>query len=75
MKKRLTLSIDPDVVTMAKRYARSRGMSLSALVEQYLAETTNQETESFASRWRGKFRPAEKHGDPRYDFLAKKYLD
>ncbi len=75
MKKRLTLSIDPDVVTMAKRYAQSRGMSLSALVEQYLVKQTRLGEESIASRWRGKFKPAEKHGDPRYDFLAKKYLD
>ena len=75
MKKRLTLSIDPDVVAMAKRYAQSRGMSLSALVEQYLDKQTRLGEQSNASRWRGKFEPAEKHGDPRYDFLAKKYLD
>ena len=29
---------------------------------------------SFASRWRGKFKPAERV-DPRYDALAKKYLE
>ena len=31
-------------------------------------------TPSFASRWRGKFRAAERDGNPRYDALAKKYL-
>ena len=31
------------------------------------------ETPSFASRWRGRFGPAES-GDPRYKALAKKYL-
>ena len=76
MKKRLTLSIDPDVVTMAKRYAQSRGMSLSALVEQYLVKQTR--------LGRGVYRlppgaansnRQKTHGDPRYDFLAKKYLD
>ena len=29
---------------------------------------------SFASRWRGKFKAAER-GDARYDALAKKYLN
>ena len=65
MKKKLTITIDPELITVAKRYARTRGMSLSALIEQYLAETTHRDEESFAQRWRGKFRPAEKHGDPR----------
>ncbi len=75
MKTRLTLSFDPDVVTMAKGYTQSRGVSLSALVEQYLDKQTRLGEESIASHWRGKFEPAKKHGDPRYDFLAKKYLD
>ncbi len=75
MKKKLTITVDPELIPVAKRYARSRGMSLSALIEKYLAETTRREEESFASRWRGKFRPAEKHGDPRYEFLKKKYFD
>ena len=75
MKKKLTVTIDPELIPVAKRYAKSRGMSLSALIEKYLAETTHRDEESFASRWRGKFRPAEKHGDPRYEFLKKKYFD
>ena len=29
---------------------------------------------SFASRWRGKFSPAERDDDPRYRALARKYL-
>ena len=74
MKKKLTVTIDPELIPVAKRYAKSRGMSLSALIEKYLADATKPETESIASRWRGKFRPANLHGDPRYDFLAKKYL-
>ena len=39
-----------------------------------LRETAKENTPSFASRWRGKFRPADRKGDPRYDALAKKYL-
>ena len=28
---------------------------------------------AFVERWAGKFKPAERHGDPRYDYLARKY--
>ena len=31
-------------------------------------------TPTFASRWRGKFRAANREGDSRYDALARKYL-
>jgi len=34
---KLTLSVDKTVVSRAKRYARQRGVSLSAMVETYLA--------------------------------------
>jgi hypothetical protein len=34
---KLTLSVDGRVVSLAKRYARQRGVSVSALVETYLA--------------------------------------
>ncbi len=32
-----------------------------------------EDTQMFADRWYGKFEPAERTGDPRYDYLAKKY--
>lgn len=75
MKKRLTISVDADVIALAKRCANSRGISLSSLIEQYIRESTKAEgnTPSFASRWRGEFRAAERNA-PRYDALAKKYL-
>lgn len=75
MKKRLTISVDADVIAIAKRYANSRGISLSALIEQSIRETVKAkgDTPSFASRWRGEFRAAERKA-PRYDALAKKYL-
>lgn len=75
MKKKLTITIDSELIPVAKRYARHQGISLSGLIERYLAETAYDKQESIASRWRGKFRPADLDGDPRYDFLAKKYLD
>ena len=34
---KLTLSVDPQVVARAKRYAKRRGISISAMVEAYLA--------------------------------------
>jgi hypothetical protein len=34
---KLTLSLDPAVITRAKRYAKQRGVSISAMVETYLA--------------------------------------
>ena len=74
MKQKLTITVDADLLPMAKRYARSRGVSLSSLVEQSLREMAREDELSFTSRWRGKFRPAEREGDPRYDALARKYL-
>ena len=73
MKQKLTITVDAELLPIAKRYARSRGVSLSSLVEQSLREMASESTKSFASRWRGKFRAAERD-DPRYDALAKKYL-
>jgi hypothetical protein len=34
---KLTLSVDPRVVSGAKQYAKRRGVSVSAMVESYLA--------------------------------------
>ena len=73
MKKKLTITVDADLLPLAKRYARSRGVSLSSLVEQSLREVAGDESASFSSRWRGRFRLAERD-DPRYDALAGKYL-
>ena len=74
MKQKLTITIDSGLLPVAKRYARSRGVSLSSLVEQSLREMAGDAEASFSSRWRGKFRAAERKGDPRYDALAQKYL-
>ena len=73
MKQKLTITVDADLVPRAKRYARSHGVSLSSLIEQHLTEVTAEQTKSFASRWRGQFRPAERNA-PRYEELARKYL-
>ena len=73
MKKKLTITVDAEILPAAKRYARSRGVSLSSLVEQSLRSVAGQEAPSFTQRWRGQLRAA-KRDDPRYDALARKYL-
>lgn len=73
MKKKLTITVDEDLLLRAKRYARSRGVSLSSLIEASLREVAAEDTPPFASRWRGRFEAAERD-DGRYGALARKYL-
>lgn len=73
MKKKLTITVDAELLPRAKRYARSCGVSLSSIIERSLREVAGEETSSFASRWRGRFKAAGR-GDGRYDALARKYL-
>lgn len=72
MKQKLTITVDAALLPLAKRYARSQGVSLSSLIEQSLREMA-EDTPSFVTRWRGKFEAAERN-DPRYEALAEKYL-
>ena len=73
MKTKLTITVDRELVPKAKRYARSKGVSLSSLIEMELRDLVSGEAPSFASRWRGEFEPAGL-GGPRYEALARKYL-
>ncbi len=73
MKKKLTVTVDPEVLLQAKLYARSQGVSLSSIVNLSLRDVTGEETPTFAAQWRGRFRPAHRD-DPRYDSLSRKYL-
>ena len=73
MKTKLTVTIEAALVPKAKRYARPQGMSLSSLIEGFLAERAGEEAPSFVDRWRGRFEPAAQD-DPRYLALAEKYL-
>ena len=74
MKQKLTITVDGELLPAAKRYARSRGVSLSSLIERSLKEIAGEVAPSFSARWRGQFRAAERESDPRYEALAKKYL-
>ena len=72
MKQKLTITVDAELLSRAKQYARSREMSLSALIEQAIREKVGEDAPSFASRWLGAFRLAERD-DPRYEALLRKY--
>lgn len=80
MKSKLTITVDSELIPAAKRYARSKGVSLSAVIEQALREATGEAGEtgaSFVAKWRGAFKldPEDyPKDDPRFDYLARKYL-
>ena len=77
MKSKLTITMDTELIPVAKRYARSKGVSLSAVIEQAVREATGETGASFVEKWRGAFKldpedyPTD---DPRFDYLARKYL-
>ena len=73
MKKKLTVTVDAEVLPRAKSYARSRGVSLSSIIEQALREVVGTTTQPFSDRWRGQFGAANRD-DLRYEALSKKYL-
>ena len=73
MKRKLTVAVDAELVEQAKKRARSRGVSLSSLIEESFRKMARDHSEPFASRWRGRFRAAGR-GGPLYDSLAEKYL-
>ncbi|MDE2868031.1 MAG: DUF6364 family protein [Chloroflexota bacterium] len=73
MKRKLTITVDGALLDDAERLARSRGVSLSSLIETSLRGTLADDASTVAARWRGAFRPAERD-DPRYQALARKYL-
>jgi hypothetical protein len=73
MKVKLTVTVDEELVPVAKDFARSRGVSLSQLIEDGLRSVTADRQAPFSRRWRGKFKPSER-SDERYEQLSKKYL-
>jgi len=80
MKSRLTLTVDPQVTHSAKRAARLRNKSLSALVEDLLREVSMVDSgdapepkQSFSERWAGKLKLERREGDARFQALAEKY--
>jgi predicted CopG family antitoxin len=47
MNTKLTLTIDDQVITKAKKYAKNSGRSLSDLIENYLKNITSSEKDDF----------------------------
>ena len=73
-KRELTVAVDADLVASAVEYARSRGLSLSALIERSLRQAIAPNAQSFSSRWRGRFKLAERDG-ARYAALSQKHIE
>ncbi len=73
MKTKLTLTIDKDLLPIAKKFARMKRVSLSSLIESELRKLTAPGTLSFAEKWRGKFISSSEESD-RYKFLSERYL-
>lgn len=76
MKTKLTLSLPVEVIDRAKRYARKRNVTVSALVEKHLAHLSETaEKPGFAARWTGRFTaPAATAEDPRLTHLLQKHV-
>ncbi|MEZ4416138.1 MAG: DUF6364 family protein [Gemmatimonadota bacterium] len=73
MKRKVTITLEEDLIPRAKRYAASRGVSLSSLIETALDRLTTRPPGGFVDRWQGAFRLSELD-DERYRALAAKYL-
>ena len=79
MKSRITLTIDPEISHRARLEARRKGTSVSAMVEELLADATapssgKQSPETVGQRWSGKF-TLSSSTSPRHERLARKYLN
>jgi len=73
MRRKLTVTVEEEILPRAKRFARSQGTSLLRLIEEALREVSRGPTLSFSRRWRGTFQPATRD-EERYRRLARKYL-
>jgi hypothetical protein len=71
MKTKLTVTIDRDILPAAKRYARSRGASLSSVIEAALREMVDTDRPRFADRWRGAFSLSQEDDDRTRALIAK----
>jgi hypothetical protein len=71
MKTKLTVSIDKDLVPLAKSYAKGMGVSLSSLIERDLMRDLANEV-SFTRQWGGALAPEVKD-ESRYNRLMRKH--
>jgi len=78
MKTKLTLTVDPEVVTSMKRVAGQQGISVSSLFEQWArrACTNERSSISFADLtgcWQSTSAPTDDMDQTRLDALMEKY--
>jgi len=82
MNAKLTLSLDKQIISSAKKFAKKRGTSISRMVEEYLEETTDKKKRGDVNasplvRKLGGIFADSKHLDldtVRTEYLSKKYL-
>ncbi len=75
MKTKLTLSVDPRAVVYAKRLAKRKGLSVSALFEQWSSRMAEVSDETpLGARLRGRWKSSTGAGrDPRLEYLMAKH--
>ena len=72
---KLTLSVNPQVIEAAKRYAADHGTSVSELVENFLAAVVAAPQDRPSTPVLDRLRGSLREGDPKeyYRYLAQKY--
>ena len=77
MKKRITLTIDAQLIRRAKQLAHTRHISVSALIEEFVRAATlspGADNKSFVEKWAGKFQAAQpEQPDARLEMLKERY--
>lgn len=78
MKAKLTITVEETLIPRSKMVARSRGISLSSLIETALGNFVEQSNQggskplqSFSDRWKGQF-AIQPHTDARSTVLKKR---
>ena len=73
MKRKLTLSVDEELVKFGKEYAARRGVSLSQFIERALRDARATEGPLFADQWHGKFAGIGDPDEERLRYLKERY--
>lgn len=72
MKTKLTLTLEEDLIPLAKKLAKEKGSSLSNLIEESLQNLIAESMPSFSKKWRGTF-SINRNIDTRRSYLSKRY--
>lgn len=72
-KSKLSVTVTTELIPRAKLYARSRGKSLSQLIDGYLRDLVEDESQPLGDKWVGQFVLADKREDPIYDAIVAKH--